>query len=114
MFNRPVVQPFRFTLGGPLRLGASAIDEYRGTDYFLVTPGYLRRIFVLPAPLSANVYLGGSYEVGQMRAPEYGSLTRQDFYFGLIAETPIGVITAGPAIGDHDERKFVFTLGRFF
>ncbi len=114
MFNRPVVQPFRFTLGGPLRLGASAIDEYRGTDYFLITPGYLRRIFALPAPLSSSVYFGGAYEVGQMRAPEYGSLLRQDVYFGLIAETPLGVITAGPAIGDHDERKFVFTLGRFF
>ncbi len=114
MFNRPVVQPFRFTLGGPLRLGASAIDEYRGTDYFLVTPGYLRRIFALPAPLNSNVYVAGAYEVGQMRAPEYGSLMRQDVYFGFIAETPLGVITAGPAIGDHDERKFVFTLGRFF
>ena len=114
MFNRPVVQPFRFTLGGPLRLAASAIDEYRGTDYFLVTPGYLRRIFALPAPLSSSVYLGASYEVGQMRAPEYGSLLRQDVYFGFIAETPLGVVTAGPAIGDHNERKFVFTLGRFF
>lgn len=114
MLNRGVVQPFRFTLGGPLRLGASAIDEYRGTDYFLVTPGYLRRIFALPAPLSSNVYVGGTYEVGQMRAPEYGSLLRQDVYFGVVAETPLGVITIGPAIGDHDERKFVFTLGRFF
>ena len=43
MFNRDVAQPFRYTLGGPLRLAASAIDQYRGTDYFLITPGYLRR-----------------------------------------------------------------------
>lgn len=114
LFNRNIAQPFRFTLGGPLRLGASAIDQYRGTDYFLFTPGYLRRITKLPAPLSSSVYLGGAYEVGQMRAPEYGSFLRQDVYFGLVAETPFGVVTIGPAIGTNNERKFVFTLGRFF
>ena len=112
--NRDVAQPFRFTLGGPLRLGASSIDEYRGTDYFLFTPGYLRRIAHLPAPLGNDIYLGGTYEIGRMYAPEYGSLMRQDVYFGLVAETPLGVITIAPAIGTNGERKFVFTIGRFF
>lgn len=114
LFNRAVAQPFRYTLGGPLRLGASAIDQYRGTDYFLATPGYLRRIAQLPAPLGSNIYVGGTYEIGQMRAPEYGRLMRQDVYFGLIAETPLGVVTLAPAIGTNNSRKFVFTLGRFF
>lgn len=114
LFNRTVAQPFRFTLGGPLRLGASAIDQYRGTDYFLVTPGYLRRIAQLPAPLGSNIYVGGTYEIGQMRAPEYGRLLRQDVYFGLVAETPFGVVTVAPAIGSNNERKFIFTLGKLF
>ena len=30
-----VAQPFRFTLGGPMRLSASSFDEYRGTDTYL-------------------------------------------------------------------------------
>ncbi len=114
MLNRDVAQPFRFTLGGPQRLGASAIDQYRGTDYFLVTPGYLRRIKSLPAPLGNSLYLGGFYEVGQLRAPDASTITQQDVFFGVIAETPIGVISIGPAIGTHSERKLVFTIGKFF
>jgi len=114
MLNRDVAQPFRFTLGGPRRLGASAIDQYRGTDYFLVTPGYLRRIKSLPAPLGNSLYLGGFYEAGQVRAPDASTITQQDLFFGLFAETPLGVISIGPAIGTHDERKLVFTIGKFF
>ena len=114
MLHRDVAQPFRFTLGGPLRLSASAIDQYRGTDYFLVTPGYLRRIKSLPAPLGNSLYLGGFYEAGQMRAPDASTLTQQDVFFGIVAETPLGVISIGPALGTHSERKLVFTIGKFF
>ncbi len=114
MLNRNVSQPLRFTLGGPLRLSASAIDEYRGTDYFLVSPAILRRIAHLPAPLGQSIYLGAGYELGQMRAPDASTLTRQDGFFGLIAETPLGVITVAPAIGSEDHRKFIFTLGKLF
>ncbi len=114
MLNRNVAQPFRFTLGGPLRLSAAAIDQYRGTDYFLVTPGYLRRIKSLPAPLSTSLYLGGFYEAGQMRAPDTSTITQQDVFFGIFAETPLGLISFGPALGTNDERKLIFTIGRFF
>lgn len=114
MANRQVADPFRFTLGGPLRLTASAFDEYRGTDYFLVRPAYFRRIAELPMPLGQSIYVIGTYELGRMYAPDRNTLMRQDVFFGLAAETPIGALTFGPAIGDHDHRKFVFTLGRFF
>jgi NTE family protein len=114
LFNRNVAQPFRFTLGGPVRLSASAIDEYRGTDYFLVTPAYLRRIAKLPAPLGQSIYVGAVYEAGQMRAPDFSTINRQDVYFGVLAETPLGLITIAPAIGNYDHRKFVFTLGKLF
>ena len=114
MLNRDVAQPFRFTLGGPLRLGAVAIDQYRGTDYFLITPGYLRRIKSLPAPLGNSLYFGGFYEAGQMRSPDGPTLTMQDVFFGVVAETPLGVISIGPAIGTGNEHKLVFTIGKFF
>ena len=114
MFNRDVAQPFRYTLGGPLRLSASAIDQYRGTDYFLITPGYLRQIKSLPSPFSNALFLGGAYEIGQMRAPDTSTITRQDVYFGVIAETPLGVISIGPSIGNGGERKLVFTIGKLF
>ncbi len=114
MFNRSVAQPFRFTLGGPLRLTASAIDEYRGTDYFLLEPAFLRRVAKLPDPLGQSIYLGAGYEAGQMHAPGLHTVTRQDVYFGVIAETPLGVLTLAPALGDDGHRKFVFTLGKLF
>ena len=114
MFNRDVAQPFRFTLGGPLRVSSLAIDQLRGTDYFLITPGYLHRIATLPAPLGQTIYVGATYEVGQVHAPFTPTITRQDIYLGLVAETPLGVITIAPAIGDAGQHKFVFTLGRFF
>ena len=114
LFNHAVAQPFRFTLGGPLRLAASSIDQYRGTDYFLFTPGYLRRIHALPAPLGSSLYFGATYEYGQMLAPDAPTIARQDVYFGIVAETPLGVISVGPAIGNAGERKLLFTIGKLF
>jgi NTE family protein len=113
-FNRNVAQPFRFTLGGPLSLSASTIDQYRGTDYVLFEPALLRRIASLPAPLGQSIYLGLGYEYGQIRAPFTPIISRQDAYFGVVAETPLGVVTLAPAIGTNGERKFTFTLGRLF
>ncbi len=113
-FNRDLAQPFRFTLGGPLRLSASAIDEYRGTDYFLLAPALLRRVATLPAPLGESIYFGVGYEAGQVRAPDARTLTRQDLFFGIIAETPLGVLTLAPSVGDDGHRKFNFTLGKVF
>ncbi len=114
MLNRNVAEPFRFTLGGPLRVSSLAIDALRGTDYFLVEPAYLRQIAHLPAPLGQNIYVGVGYEAGQMRAPDRPTMTRQDVYFGIMAETPLGMITIAPAFGDGGYRKFNFTLGKVF
>lgn len=114
MFNRDVPQPFRYTLGGPLRLSAVAIDQMRGTDYWLVTPGYMRQVFSLPQPLGQQIYVGGTFEAGQMRSPDGPTITREDVYFGVVAETPLGVITFAPSFGFQGQRKFVFTIGRFF
>ncbi len=114
MFNHNVPQPFRYTLGGPLRLAASAIDQYRGTDYFLLTPGYLRRIRSLPAPLGSSLSVGGTFEIGQMRAPDASTITRFDAYLGVVAATPLGVISVGPAFGNGGERKLIFTIGKLF
>lgn len=114
LFNRDVAQPFRYTLGGPLRVSSLAVGQLRGTDYFLMTPGYLHRLATLPAPLGQSIYAGFAYEVGQMYAPNTNNVMRQDVYFGIVAETPLGVITLGPALGNAGQHKFVFTLGRFF
>lgn len=112
-FRRIIADPFRFTLGGPLRLSASSFEEYRGTDYGFVRPAYFRRIANLPTPLGQSIYVIGTYEYGHIET-QSGSVNRQDVFFGLVAETPLGAITFGPALGDRDHRKLIFTLGRFF
>ena len=114
MFRNNVAEPFRYTLGGPVRLSASALDQYRGTEYFLLEPALLHRIAQLPQPLGENIYAGGALEFGTIGAAGQPNVFREDIFFGLVAETPLGVITVGPAIGTNGERKFVFTLGRLF
>jgi NTE family protein len=113
-FGRNVAEPLRFTLGGPLRLSASSIDEYRGTDDFLIRAGYLHRIATLPSGLGEGVYMSFGYEAGKMWAPERPALLRQDGVLTMIAATPLGAITVGGAVGDAGRRKVFFSFGRLF
>jgi NTE family protein len=113
-FRHNVADPLRFTLGGPLRLYASSIDEYRGTDTVLTRAIYLRRVAKLPTGLGQGVYLTTGYEAGSIWSPEQHSILRQDVVGGVLLSTPLGAITVGGAIGDDDHRKVFFTFGKLF
>ena len=113
-FRNLVADPFRFTLGGPLRLSASSVDEYRGTDTVLGQATYLRRIANLPSGLGQGIYLTTAYEVGSIWSPERHSILRQDQLAGLLLNTPLGALTLGGAIGDAGHRKVFFTFGKVF
>ncbi len=109
-----VAQPFRFTLGGPMRLSASSFDEYRGTDLYLARAGYMRRIAALPTGLGQGLYGLLGYEGGEVWSPEQRAFLRQDGTLGLVGNTPIGLITFGTSIGDAGHRKVFLTIGRWF
>ncbi len=109
-----VAEPYRFTLGGPMRLSASSFDEYRGTDTYLARAGYLRRIAALPTGLGHGLYGVVGYEAGEVWSPEARSILRQDGLTGLVADTPLGLITFGISVGDAGHRKVFVTLGRWF
>lgn len=113
-FRRNVADPLRFTLGGPMRLSASSIDEYRGTDDLLVRAAYLRRIASLPTQLGDGLYISTAYEAGEMWSPEQRTFLRQDGVLAVLAATPLGSVTLGGSIGDAGRRKFFFTFGRLF
>jgi len=113
-FHNDVPDPLRFTLGGPLRLSASSIDEYRGTDVYLARAGYLRRIAVLPTGFGQGVYATVAYEVGDAWSPQTHTTLRQDGLAGVVAATPFGVITVAGSVGDAGRRKIFFSLGRLF
>jgi NTE family protein len=113
-FRRNVASPLLFTLGGPLRLSASSIDEYRGTDDFIVRSGYQRRIFTLPSGIGQGVYLAFAYEAGEMWSTNHTAFVRQDGVGGIVASTPLGVITLAGSVGDAGRRKVILTLGKLF
>jgi NTE family protein len=113
-FHNDVPDPLRFTLGGPLRLSASSIDEYRGTDVYLARAGYLRRIAALPSGFGQGLYATVAYEVGDVWSPQTHTTLRQDGLAGIVAATPFGVITVAGSAGDAGRRKFFFSLGRLF
>ena len=109
-----VAEPYRFTLGGPMRLSASSIDEYRGTDTWLARAGYLHRIAALPTGLGQGLYAVFGYEAGERWSPDARALLRQDAITGLVANTPLGLVTFGVSVGDAGRRKVFLTLGRWF
>lgn len=113
-FRANVAEPFRFTLGGPARLFASSFDEYRGSDTYLTHAGYMHRIAALPTGLGQGLYAVFGYEAGEIWSPENRAILRQDGTAGLLANTPLGVITVGGAVGDAGHRKVFITLGRLF
>jgi NTE family protein len=109
-----VAEPHRFALGGPMHLSASSFDEYRGTDTYLATIGYMRRLAALPTGLGHGLYGVFAYEAGEIWSPENKSILRQDGITGLVASTPIGLITFGISVGDAGHRKVFVTVGRWF
>jgi NTE family protein len=113
-FRRDVADPLRFTLGGPQRLTASSIDEYRGTDDTFARGAYYRRIASLPTQLGDGLYITTAYEAGEVWSPEHPAFLRQDGVLGVLGATPLGSITLGGSIGDAGRRKFFFTFGRLF
>jgi NTE family protein len=109
-----VAQPYRFTLGGPMRLSSASIDEFRGTDTYLTYAGYMRRIAALPTGLGQGLYGLVGYEAGEVWSPEQRAFLRQDGTLGLVGNTPLGLVTFGVSIGDAGHRKVFFTVGRWF
>jgi NTE family protein len=109
-----VAEPFQFTLGGPRRLSASSIDEYRGTDTYLARAAYLHRIAALPLGLGQGLYTVIGYEAGEIWSPTANAILRQDGTAGLVAATPLGSVSIGGSVGDDGHRKFFFTVGRLF
>ena len=112
--KRSVTEPLKFTVGGPLRLSASSVDEYRGTDDFLTRAAYARRIATLPSGYGEGLYTSFAYEGAEIWDPAKRTTLRQDGAITLIGVTPFGAVTLGGSVGDAGRRKIFFTYGRLF
>ena len=104
----------QFTLGGLFRLGAFGVDEFRGSRYFLVSPGYLHEVAELPLVVGKKVYVTGWHEFGSV----FERADHRDYHnsasLGVVAETLIGPFFVGTSWGESGRHKVYFSLGRLF
>jgi len=117
-FGHSLAIPLQLTLGGPLRMGAFGIGQFRGDRMGYATTGYLKRIGKLPAILGGDLFVGGWAEGGllqQVGVP--AGVFRQSGTVAFVAETPVGPVYVGWSLGRTDSQwrgKFSFLVGRFF
>ena len=110
-FDKQPSPVYQFTLGGPFRLGAWDLDEFRGNNVLYVSPGYLRKIGRLPDFIGGNVFLGGWVEVGDAFNDFDTANFKVDGSGGLLLESPLGPLFIGGSWGEGGQFKFNFSLG---
>lgn len=103
-----------FTLGGPLRLSALAIQQDFGSHYYYGQSGVLRQLSRSPLNRFGKLYVSLAWEFGAAfsNGEHHGAF--HDGVVGLAGETPIGVLFFGGSFGESGNRKLFFRLGRFF
>jgi NTE family protein len=104
-----------FSLGGPLRLGAYDPNEILTNEYFLLQPGYIRRLTQLSPLFGNNIYGIASYEIGKTSDNLFHeSRLPNDVNVAIMVQTFLGPVVFGGSVGDSGHRKFYFQVGRYF
>ena len=104
----------QFFLGGPSGLNAYGTNELFGNQYYYFRGGYLHDLLKLPPFAGKKVYAVGAFEFGKM----YGAINETrfpcDVSAGVLAETALGPLLLGGAVGDSGHAKWFFQLGHVF
>ncbi len=103
-----------FTLGGPLRINALALDQLRGNNFYYGGFYLLRSFNRQPISFLGPNYFTFAYEVGSAFRDVRQSNSFHSGTIGLMTESPIGGVFVGASIGESGERKVFFRLGRLF
>jgi NTE family protein len=104
----------QFTLGGPLRLSAYGLAQFRGSNYALAAAGYRHRVGSLPTLLGGKIYAAAWYEGGSAFFGRNDARYRSDIAGAFVLETLLGPVTFGGAWGQGGTGKIFFSLGRLF
>ena len=104
----------QFTLGGLSRLGAFGVNEFRGSRYLLVSPGYLHEVAKLPMAVGKKVYVTGWHDFGSVFERSGPRNYQNSVSLGVVAETLIGPFFVGTSWGEAGRHKVYFSLGRLF
>jgi NTE family protein len=104
----------QFTLGGPLRLSAYGLAQFRGSNYGLVAGGYRHHLGDFPTPLGGRIYGAVWYEGGSTFFLRTEAKYRDNVAGAVVLDTLLGPLTIGGAWGKGGNGKIFFALGRFF
>ncbi|HEU5400158.1 MAG TPA: patatin-like phospholipase family protein [Terriglobales bacterium] len=103
-----------FSLGSSTRLAAYGINEILTNQYWLVQAGYIHKLAAMPPMSGKNLYLTSGVELGKPFYMGTVSSLPMDVRIGIIAQTLIGPVSVGGAVGNTGHRKFFFQIGRVF
>jgi NTE family protein len=104
----------QFQLGGPGRLGALNIGEFRGNHYGVVTLGYLRGVGRLPDFLGGPIFLGGWIENGSAFDDIDDAEFRTNISLGAILDTLIGPALLAISFDVEGDWRYYIGIGRIF
>ncbi|MDR3710309.1 MAG: patatin-like phospholipase family protein [Capsulimonadaceae bacterium] len=113
-FGSQVPLPEKFTLGGPMRLGAYGQNRYQGNEYVVGTAGVLYRLMEVPPPLNSRVLLGLWYERGGIFDRGAEGIQKSDIGIGTLLTSPVGPILASYAFGEDGNHGLSIAIGTLF
>ena len=105
---------YQFTLGGPFRLGAFDVDEFRGSHTAYVAAGYVQRVGRLPDFVGGLIQLVAWFESGSAFETPRDAVVHSDLSGGLLVDTLMGALLVSGSVGDDGSGAFYVALGRPF
>jgi hypothetical protein len=103
-----------FTLGGAGNLSALGRGQLRGERYYYGTVQGLRAFSANRSSFLNKVYLDLGVETGKAFNDSDLGKPIYDGMFGVVSESPLGIIFFGGSYGSSGNRKFFFRIGRLF
>lgn len=113
-FGAPADSYYDFTLGGPLRLRAFDIGEFRGPNYLLGTGAYLHNLGRLPDFMGGQIYLTGVFETGCTFSELGSARLRTVVSSGLVIDTLLGPVSLSAGLSLDGHVRFYANVGRAF
>jgi len=106
-----------FTLGGPFRLSAYAINQFSGQQAAFGSLRYFNQVKRLPSPLGSGVYAGASLELGRVNKLDDARNTTGNLESGSIflgADTFLGPAWIGAGFAPGGIRSLFLLVGAPF
>jgi len=102
---------YRFTLGGPFRLGAFEENEFRGRHYAYASVSYWNEVGRLTNLVGGGIYLVAGLDAGAAFDAWDDVPIRGDLSLGAVVDTALGPLYAGAALGSRGHLELHVSFG---